>query len=63
MPTKKETLLEKTRRLAKQDERSNADLARLTGLNYFWIRNFRSAHVKNPGIQKVEQLHDFLNAA
>lgn len=36
-----------------------AELARKTGLGYFWLRKLKHGEIKNPGILQIEKLHAF----
>jgi hypothetical protein len=33
-----------------------------TGLGYDWLRSLNSGRIPNPGVQKIEKLHDYLAA-
>jgi hypothetical protein len=60
-----ETLMEKTRRLLRESDRSlpqiYADLnGRGSTISYFWLRKFHSGGVKDPSVNRVEELHRYL---
>lgn len=60
------TLMEKTRELLRASERSlpeiYADL-RSEGIDisYFWLRKFSSGSVRDPSVNKVQALYEFLS--
>lgn len=39
---------------------SNADITRETGLSATWLTDFLSGHIKEPGIEKVNTLYNYL---
>jgi hypothetical protein len=55
------SLLDRTRELLKKDTRTLAELSRLTGINYFWLRNLKLGRTANPGVKFIEQLNKFLS--
>jgi hypothetical protein len=60
-----ETLMEKTRRLLQESERSlpnvYADLrAQGSDVGYFWLRKFSAGTVKDPSVNRVEELYRYL---
>lgn len=57
------TILERTQFLLRQDGRNLAELQRATGLNYFWLRKMRKGLIKNPSVNRVEQLLKALSPA
>lgn len=59
------TLMERTRQLLKEDGRSIPDIhadLRNGGseITYYWLRKFSSGAVKNPSVNRVEELFRFL---
>jgi hypothetical protein len=60
-----ETLMERTRRLLRESNRSlpevYADLNnRGSTITYFWLRKFSSGEVRDPSVNRVEELHRYL---
>ena len=54
-------LYEKTLMLVAASSRSDADLARSIGVTPMWMFKFKNGHIKEPGIHKVQRLHDLLS--
>lgn len=55
-----ETLLDATRRLLKARKRSLRKISLATGLNYDWLARMSQERTNDPGVQKVQALHDYL---
>jgi hypothetical protein len=60
-----ESLMEKTKRLLRESEKSlpevYADMrANGSEITYFWLRKFSSGGVRDPSVNKVEELHKYL---
>lgn len=53
-------LVEKTLEALKQSELSQEQIARETGLSYHWICAFAQGKIKNPTVQRLATLHEFL---
>lgn len=62
MASPTESLLQRTLRLLREDRRSIAQLHKDTGLEYHWLRKVRSGEIRNPGVERIEQLHNALSA-
>lgn len=58
----KKTLLQKTMELAHELDPHVPDIVRDTGLKDRWIRRFLDGDYKNPGVNFVEKVHDYLVA-
>ena len=56
-------LKERTLKLVKTAPRSVsfADMARNIGVTAKWVSLFASGKIKNPGVDTVQKLHDYLN--
>jgi len=55
-----QSLITKTFVLLKEDERSLADISIRAQIPYFWLESFSKGKVKNPGINRVQYLYEFL---
>lgn len=56
-----ESLLDRTKRLLKErGETSLREIAEATGINEHWLRSFSCDRADNPGIQRLEKLHNYL---
>lgn len=53
-------LLKKTIRLTKQTKVPTLKIVEGTGLTEAWVRKFQRGGFDDPGVSKVEVLHDFL---
>lgn len=62
-----ESLMEKTHRLLKESELSipnvHAELrmSGITSISYYWLRKFSSGQIKDPSVNKVQMLYEFLS--
>lgn len=56
-----ETLLEKTRALLELDRGSWPTTAEQTGLGREWIAKLAQGLIDDPGVKKIEKLHDYLS--
>lgn len=54
------TLLESTLKLLDKDGRTPSELARASGLSYHWLMKMRARAIKDPSVNRVERLHNFL---
>ena len=54
------TLLQKTRELLDNCDLSLPEIANMSGLGYEWLKWFKRESTKDPGIKRVETLHNFL---
>ena len=55
-----QTLLQKTTELLLRDKRNLMQISKISGLGYFWLRQFKYGKITNPGINNVQKLHDAL---
>jgi hypothetical protein len=56
-----ESLLDKTLKLLRNDPRNLSQIATISGLGYFWLRQVKNGTIKNPGIRQIERLHAALS--
>ena len=56
-------LLTRTRELLKNRTKSLRAISEESGINYHWLGKFQQGAFDDPGVKKVEQLHDFLVSA
>lgn len=54
------SLLSDTHRLLQQDPRTPSELARASGLSYHWLMKMKARAIRDPSVNRVEQLHNFL---
>lgn len=53
-------LLDKTVDLLEQDRGNWNHTAKVTGLGRDWIAKLAQGHINDPGVKKIEKLHDYL---
>ena len=58
---KKISLYVKTMRLVKESGKTAAQLSRETGLGQRWMYMLMQGAYSDPGVNKIEQLHDHLD--
>lgn len=56
------SLLQKTRELLDACDLPLTEIANMSGLGYEWLKWFKREAKKDPGIKRVETLHNFLAA-
>lgn len=54
-------LLEKTLAMLRKDKRKLPEIAKIAGVNYFWVRSIKNGACKNPRVLHVQALHDALS--
>ena len=59
---KTETLLERTYQLIDSTNQTYQQVADATGLDKNWLMKFKQRAIKEPGVSKVQKVHDFLLA-
>ena len=57
-----ETFLVKTLRLARESGMSGSEIANGADVGYRWYCKLVSGEIKDPGINRVQKLHDYLSA-
>lgn len=55
------TLLERTRELLAADRRSTLELHKASGLSFYWLRKIRAGVIKDPSVNSVQALYEFLS--
>lgn len=60
--SKKATLMEKTIELLKETSIPVEKITKDTNLSFYWVTRFRRGEFKDPGVNKVECLYDYLNS-
>lgn len=55
------SLLEKTRKMMKDDKAFVMQVFRDTGIGYFWLRSFAKGAYSNPGVNRVQYLYEYLS--
>ena len=56
----KEPILDTTRRLLAARKQSLPKIAASTGLDFEWLSKMSQGRINDPGVQKVQKLHDYL---
>lgn len=61
VPDLTESLLDRTKKLlATRGPTSLREIAEATDLSEHWLRSFACGRANNPGIQRLEKLHNYL---
>lgn len=58
---KKVTLMERTISLLKETNIPVEKITKDTKLSFYWVTRFRRGEFKDPGVNKVECLYDYLS--
>lgn len=53
-------LFERTIELLENCELSLAEIANMSGLGFEWLRKLKADKIKDPSVNKIQELHDFL---
>lgn len=56
-----QTLLTRTRELLRTTDHSHLDIYRATGLTPFWLTGVSTGKVRNPSVNRIQQLYEFLS--
>ena len=56
----KGSLHRKTLDLLKQSEIPLPEIYKKTNLPYYWLKKFSSGEIKNPSVNRVQRLYEFL---
>lgn len=59
--TASKSLLEETYKLLKARRVTLIDIMQGTNLNYYWLRKFASHEIKDPSVNSVQRLYEFLS--
>lgn len=54
-------LYSSTLAMLRTDERDMEEIAKGAKVNVHWLRKFKQGKFKNPGVNTIEQLHNFLS--
>jgi hypothetical protein len=54
------TLYERTRELLKTDPRGILDIHKASNVPFYWLRKFQGGEIKDPGVNRVQRLYEFL---
>lgn len=57
---KDKSLVIRTRELFKADPRSMRDISIECGLGFSWLQTFSAGKIKNPSVNRVQYLYEFL---
>lgn len=57
------SLLLRTRQLLRDDPRSLHDVAVQSQTPFYWLRKFHTGEIKDPGVNRVQRLYEFLTAS
>jgi len=55
------SLMQKTITLIREDQRSLLELYSETGIPFYWLRKFVNNEFKNPSVNRVQYLYEFLS--
>lgn len=55
-------LLSTTKTLLAQSPETQRIIAANSGVGYQWLAKFSQGRISDPGVSKVQQLHDYLSA-
>lgn len=53
-------LMEETRKLLKDSQKSLPTIYTETGINFYWLRKFKSGQFKDPSVNTVQKLYEYL---
>jgi len=53
-------LLDRTKTLLRECELSLPEIATRSKLGYEWLKKFAADDIPDPGVKRIQQLHDFL---
>lgn len=54
------TLLERTRTLLTEDPRDLLEVHKQSGLPFHWLRKVKAGETKEPGVNRIQALYEFL---
>lgn len=60
-PTKRHSLHDATRALLHKDTRTLLQIHEGSGLPFYWLRKFSSMEIKEPSVNRTQQLYEFLS--
>jgi hypothetical protein len=53
-------LLDRTLDLLRNCDVSLPELANMSGLGYEWLKKLKAGEIPDPGVNRIQKLHDFL---
>lgn len=54
------TLMERTRHLLGQCDKTLPQIAEDTKISFYWLRKFKSGSIVDPSVNKVQRLYEYL---
>ena len=54
------TMMVRTLELLQQTRKTIPEIYKETGINYYWLRKFRSGEIKDPSVNRVQKLYEYL---
>lgn len=55
------SLLDRTQELLKDTKKTLPSIYRDTGINFYWLRKFKSGKIKDPSVNTVQKLYEYLS--
>lgn len=55
-----ESLMQETRRLLKESDKSLLEIHKESGISFYWLRRFSSGYVKDPSVNTIQELYEYL---
>lgn len=53
-------MLEKTLELLRNCDLPLVEIANMSGLGYEWLKKLKAGDIPDPGVNRIQKLHDFL---
>jgi transcriptional regulator with XRE-family HTH domain len=54
-------LMKRTRKLLAEHDKTYPEIAAETGISIYWLLKFGSGNVRNPSVNRVEHLYEYLS--
>lgn len=55
------SLMEITRQMLKDSQKSLPEIYKESGIPFYWLRKFASGEIKNPSVNRVQRLYEYLS--
>lgn len=55
-----QSLMSETLRLLKERNQTLPEIQAATGISWYWLRRFSSHEFKDPGVNRVQRLYEYL---
>lgn len=55
-----QNLMERTLQLLEKTDKTLPEIYAETGLSFYWLRKFKSREFKDPSVNRVQQLYEYL---